>query len=175
MSLNNPIALECTWEFPIRNHFLPLQASKYLFLSWMQLNLSFLSGRTMHCTTWSLQITQDKRKSTALLLFSSERKTSSGGFQHLQWDWSPLLIDSTCIRLTQITWNPWECLQLSHYQGFWHMALNCEGLRSIFSLTLGCKNFWLNAYQLSCQGLQDYSLHWTILLFRIICIFSWPY
>lgn len=50
MSLNNPIAPECTWEFPIRNYFLCLQASKYLFLSWMQLDLSFLSGRNMHCT-----------------------------------------------------------------------------------------------------------------------------
>lgn len=33
MSLKNPIALECTWEFPIRNHFLPLQALKYPLLS----------------------------------------------------------------------------------------------------------------------------------------------
>lgn len=109
MSLKNPIALECTWEFPIRNHFLPLQALKYPLLSWMQLNLSFLSGRTMLCTRWSLQITQDKRKSIALLLFSSERKTSSGRLQHLQWNWSPLLLDLTCISLTHITWILWWC------------------------------------------------------------------
>lgn len=132
----------------------------------------------MLCTRWSLQITQGKRKSTALLLFSSERKTSSGRLQHLQWYWFPLHQADPHYTKPLVV-QPWECLaaalSLSRLLVSVHMALNSEGLRSIFFWTLGCKNFWLNAYQLSCQDLQDYSLHSTILLFRIICIFSWPY